>query len=138
MMKTTRVFCNFAVAIIILALGLSANGAVSPESDSSTPQQVFDGMNENFHAERAKGAHLRYQFQLSGPQGGDWWIEVNDGKCKIDKGKIDNPDVTFSASDKDWVALSNGKLKGWWAFLTGRLKIQGEQALARKLDEMFN
>jgi len=125
-------------ALILVAMCLQPGTAAAAEEHNSTPQQVFDGMNENFHAERAKGAHLRYQFQLSGPEGGDWWIEVNDGKCKMDKGKIDNPDVTFIASDKDWVALSNGKLKGWWAFLTGRLKIQGEQALARKLDELFN
>ncbi len=81
---------------------------------------------------------MRYQWQLSGANGGQWWIEVNDGKCKIDKGKIDNANVTFIASDKDWVALSNGKLKGWWAYLTGRLTIRGDQSLARKLDEMFN
>ena len=95
-------------------------------------------MRESFRPEKAKGVHARYQWQLTGPNGGDWWIEVNDGKCKIDKGKIDNPDVTFVASDKDWVALSNGKLKGWWAYLTGRLKIRGDQGLARKLDELFN
>ena len=137
-MKAHYVHCYFAAAFISSSLCLNAAAANSSEPDNSTPQQVFDGMRENFHAEKAKGVHLRYQFQLSGPQGGDWWIEVNDGKCKIDKGKIDNADVTFIASDKDWVALSNGKLKGWWAFLTGRLKIHGEQTLARKLDEMFN
>jgi putative sterol carrier protein len=125
-------------ALILAALCLQLRTATATEEDNSTPQQVFDGMRDNFHPDQAKGIHLRYQFQLSGPQGGDWWIEVNDGKCKVDKGKIDKADVTFIASDKDWVALSNGKLKGWWAFVTGRLKIHGEQALARKLDEMFN
>jgi len=33
--------------------------------------------------------------------------------------------------------MSNGKLKGTWAFVTGRLKVQGSQSLARKLDEIF-
>jgi putative sterol carrier protein len=124
--------------IIPFAVAVNAVEASSNEPDNSIPQQVFDGMRDNFHAEKAKAVHVRYQWHLSGPNGGDWYIELNDGKCKIEKGKIDNADVTFIASDKDWVALSNGKLKGWWAFLTGRLKIQGEQALARKLDEMFN
>ena len=138
MMKAKSAHCYCAMAIIVGALHSNAASAAANEPDNSKPQQVFDGMRDNFHPEKAKGVHLRYQFQLSGPEGGDWSIEVNDGKCKIDKGKIDNADVTFMASDKDWVALSNGKLKGWWAFLTGRLKIHGEQALARKLDEMFN
>ncbi|PYK17673.1 MAG: hypothetical protein DME55_09315 [Verrucomicrobia bacterium] len=53
------------------------------------------------------------------------------------KGKIDNPSVTFITSDADWVAMSNGKLKGTWAFMTGRLKVRGSQAVARKLNEIF-
>ena len=137
-MKAQRTYFYLAMLGFAGAFALNAAGASLNEPDNSTPQQVFDGMRENFHPEKAQGVHLHYQFNLSGSNGGEWFVDVSDGKCKIDKGKIDNPDVTFSASDKDWVALSNGKLKGWWAFLSGRLKIQGEQALARKLDEMFN
>ena len=81
--------------------------------------------------------HASYQWELSGPQGGEWWIDVNDGNYKMGKGKIDNPTVTFITSDKDWVAMSNGKLKGTWAYMTGRLKVRGPQSVARKLDEIF-
>jgi putative sterol carrier protein len=38
------------------------------------------------------------------------------------KGKISDPNVTFVARDKDWVAVSNKKLGGTWAYITGRLK----------------
>ena len=94
-------------------------------------------MKQSFHADKAKGVHAKYQWELSGPNGGDWWIEVQDGKCKMGRGKIANPDVTFIATDEDWVALSNGTLAGWWAHLSGRLQIKGSQAMARKLDQMF-
>jgi putative sterol carrier protein len=106
-------------------------------ADSSTPQQVFDGMRQSFQADKAKGVHARYQWELSGPNGGEWWIDVNDGTFKMGRGKIDNPSVTFITSDNDWVAMSNGKLKGTWAFMTGRLKVRGSQSIARKLDEIF-
>ncbi len=112
-----------------------AAGATDPQS--TTPAQVFHDMRGAFRPDRAKGVHLRYQFDLSGPQGGQWWIEVNDGKFKIGQGRIEQPDVVFLASDKDWVALSNGTLSGTWAMLTGRLKVHGNQWNARKLDEMF-
>jgi putative sterol carrier protein len=94
-------------------------------------------MKQSFQAEKAKGVHAKYQWNLSGPNGGDWWIEVNDGTYKMGRGKIDNPSVTFVTSDNDWVAMSNGKLKGTWAFMTGRLKVHGSQSIARKLDEIF-
>ena len=114
-----------------------ATKAASTDKPDTTPQDVFDGMRKSFRADNAKGVHARYQWQLSGTNGGQWWIEVNDGKSQMGKGKIDNPDVTFVTSDKDWVALSNGTLNGKWAYFTGRLKIRGPQNLARKLDQMF-
>jgi putative sterol carrier protein len=55
---------------------------------------------------------------------------VNGGKYKIGKGKISDPNVTFVARDKDWVAVSNGKLGGTWAYMTGWLKIRGDQGVA--------
>jgi len=134
MMKEIMRFC-LASAAIFLAVNLSVGNVAA--ADASTPQQVFDGMRESFKADKAKGVHARYQWELSGPQGGEWWIDVNDGTYKMGKGKIDNPTVTFITSDKDWVAMSNGKLKGTWAYMTGRLKVRGPQSVARKLDEIF-
>ena len=53
------------------------------------------------------------------------------------KGRISNPTVTFMAKDKDWVAICQDQLSGTWAYLTGRLKVRGDQRVARKLGEMF-
>src|SRR6266567_3264720 len=135
-MKANR-YLTLTIATIITAIGLGAASAASKESSSSTPQQVFDGMRQSFQAQKTKGVHARYQWELSGPNGGQWWIDVNDGTYKMGKGKIDNPNVTFVAKDKDWVAVSNGQIGGTWAYLTGRLKIRGDQGLARKLGEIF-
>src|SRR6266568_9076721 len=118
MMKEIMRFC-LASAAIFLAVNLSVGNVAA--ADASTPQQVFDGMRGSFKAQKAKGVHARYQWDLSGPQGGEWWIDVNDGTFKMGKGKIDNPNVTFVAKDKDWVAVSNGQIGGTWAYLTGRL-----------------
>ena len=125
------------IGSIVAAIGVGNLVAASSEPTNAAPQEVFDGMRQSFRAEKAKGVHLKYQWQLSGPEGGEWWIEVSDGKFQMGRGKINNPDVTFITSDKNWVALSNGTLGGKWAFFTGRLKIRGSQSAARKLDEIF-
>lgn len=127
------VFFVLATGVMACLAGPTATAAAV----DTMPQQVFDGMRESFRADKAQGVHARYQFDLSGPHGGEWWIEVQDGKFKMERGKIAKPDVTFIATDNDWVALSNGTLAGWWAHLSGRLQIKGSQALARKLDDMF-
>ena len=136
-MKAKNVVVCLTRLTVVGAVSLSAARAASNEPESSTPQQVFDGMRQSFQAQKAIGVHARYQWELSGPNGGEWWIDVNDGKFKMGKGKIDNPSVTFITSDNDWVAMSNGKLKGSWAYMTGRLKVHGSQSVARKLDEIF-
>jgi len=136
-MKSRNGYLPLAIAAILMVVSLGATSAASKEPSTSTPQQVFDGMRQSFQANKAKGVHARYQWELSGPNGGEWWIDVKDGTYQMGKGKIDNPSVTFITSDADWVAMSNGKLKGTWAFLTGRLKVRGSQAVARKLNEIF-
>jgi putative sterol carrier protein len=125
------------INLVALAIFLAGASASRGEGLDSTPQEVFDSMSQNFQANQAKGVHARYQWNLSGPQGGQWWIDVNDGKFKMGRGKIDNPNVTFVAKDKDWVAVSNGQLGGTWAYMTGRLQIRGDQKLARKLGQIF-
>ena len=125
------------VGVIAAAMSFSATTAAPAAHEDSTPQQIFDSMRGSFQAAKAKGVHARYQWDLSGPNGGQWWIDVEDGTYKMGKGTIPNPSVTFMAKDKDWVAISNDQLNGTWAYLTGRLKVRGDQGAARKLGEMF-
>ena len=127
-----RLFLLISVVAVTICVSAAADGHLD-----STPQEVFDSMRGSFRPAKAKGVHARYQWNLSGPHGGQWWIEVNDGTYKMGRGKLDHPNVIFVAKDKDWVAVSNGQLGGTWAYLTGRLKIRGDQAVARKLGEMF-
>jgi putative sterol carrier protein len=136
-MRPSNGYFSFAISAIVMAVCLGAASAASKEPSNSTPQQVFDGMRQSFRTNQAKGVHARYQWDLSGPNGGQWWIDVNDGAYKMGKGKIDHPNVTFLATDKDWVAVCNGQLGGTWAYLTGRLKVRGDQGVARKLGEIF-
>ena len=125
------------ICVITVAVCVGAAVAGGADHVESTPQDVFDAMRGSFQPAKAKGVRARYQWDLSGPNGGQWWIEVNDGTYKMGTGKIPNPNVTFTASDKDWVAICHDQLSGTWAYLTGRLKVRGDQAIARKLGEIF-
>jgi putative sterol carrier protein len=121
-----------AIWMLVCAGSCAASGR-----DNYIPQDVFDGMRHSFRADKSRGVHARYQWLLSGRYGGQWWIAVNDGTFRMGKGRIDHPNVTFVSSGRVWVAMSNGRLSGVWAVLTGRFKIHGDRRLARKLDEIF-
>src|SRR4029450_7434391 len=106
--------------IFVIAVALCASVAISlADRAESTPQDVFDGMRGGLQSAKAKGVHARYQWDLSGSNGGQWWIEVNDGTCKMGKGQIDHPNVTFGASDKDWVAIGTDELSAAGADFSG-------------------
>jgi len=122
--------------LVVLICVCAALAAYASQA-GSTPQDVFDAMRGSFQPAKAKGVHASYQWDLTGPNGGEWWIEVNDGTYKMGKGRIPHPSVTFMATDKDWVAICHDQLSGMWAYLTGRLKVRGDQGVARKLGEMF-
>lgn len=134
-LKRMRYFL-VSIGRLAAAICLSVATAAASQADS-TPQQVFDAMRSSFQPAKAKGVHVSYQWDLSGPNGGQWWIEVNDGTYKMGKGTIPDPSVTFIAKDKDWVAICHDQLSGTWAYMTGRLKVRGDQGVARKLGEMF-
>ncbi|MFL6585197.1 MAG: hypothetical protein ACJ8KU_11850, partial [Chthoniobacterales bacterium] len=74
----------------LLVLLLAASALAANERLSATPQEVFDSMRAEFHADKAAGVHARYQWDISGPQGGGWWVEVNDGKLRMGRGRIAN------------------------------------------------
>ena len=129
--------CRLIRCIVVVAALNCLAALTGVAAGHQTPQEIFDGMRESFQPAKAKGVHARYQWDLSGPNGGQWWIDVNDGTYKMGKGTIPNPTVTFIAKDKDWVAICNDQLSGTWAYVTGRLKVRGDQGVARKLGEMF-
>jgi len=122
---------------IALALVSPCQAQQTSRQQNSTPQQALDKRQDAFQGDKAKGVHASYQWELSGPNGGAWWLIVNDGTYKMGRGKIHNSNVTFLASDEDWVAMSNKTLNVSLAYLTGRLKIQGSHSLVKKLDEIF-
>src|ERR671934_215330 len=47
--------------------------------DNVTPDQVFEQMPTFFQADRAGNTNATILFDLSGEQGGQWWIKIADG-----------------------------------------------------------
>src|SRR5256886_16471222 len=101
-MKANNWYLTLPIATIITVICLGAASAASQAASTSTPQQVFDGMRQSFQAQKAKGVHARYPWELSGPNGGEWGIDVNAGTSRTGKGKSTNPRDTFTTTARDW------------------------------------
>jgi len=101
------------------------------------PAEVFASMPAGMKAEKAQGINATFQFELEGPNGGQWAVQIADGRCSVMEGVADQPTVTIKMSDKDFVALAVGQLQAVPAFLMGKIRVYGDYVLATKLPVLF-
>ncbi len=78
-----------------------------------------------------------YQFNISGPGGGAWSVDCTQPGGRIQPGAAASPRCTVAATDQDVLAIVNGRLNAQMAFMSGKLKIQGDMALALKLQQIL-
>jgi putative sterol carrier protein len=90
-----------------------------------------------FNAAAAAGKDVTFQFNISGPSGGDWFVVVKDGACNVSTGKVDSPTTTIGMADTDFVDLITGKLDGMKAFTAGKLKVTGDMMKSQLIGKLF-
>ena len=103
-----------------------------------TPQQIFDSMPQALVPEKAGSTKAMIQFDLSGDQGGKWWVKIHEGKAESGKGDPAEPaNLTLLADAHDWVKIMSGQMDATAAFMQGKLKIKGDMGLAIKMQSLF-
>ena len=100
-------------------------------------KSLFPAMVERFLPEKAAGIEASVLFDLSGDNGGRYWLALSGGVISSGEGDIADPAMTMRASADDWHAVATGEMNAMHAFMTGKLKIQGDMSLAMKLQTMF-
>ncbi len=78
-----------------------------------------------------------YQFNISGPAGGQWSVDCTSQAAVISAGTAPAPKCTVTCADPDVLNIVNGKLNAQMAFMSGKLKIQGDMGLALKLQQIL-
>ena len=100
--------------------------------------KIFPDMVAHFVPQKAQGVEARIQFDLSGDNGGSYWMSIKDGAATTGEGKIERPQMVIRATADDYAAMTNGDLNPMQAFMSGRVKIQGDMGMAMRFMNMFN
>ena len=58
---------------------------------------VFPTMVQRFDPKKAEGLNAVIQFDLSGENGGSWWVRVADGRCAVGTGSVASHNLTLVA-----------------------------------------
>lgn len=84
--------------------------------------------------ENTDGVECILQLQLSAP----YVIQINDSTCDIQQGENADADVVLTTSDEVFIELITGKIAGAMAFMSGKLKIDGDIMLAKEISDYFD
>lgn len=109
-----------------------------PKPHFGAVEETFRIVKDSLSDEVVKATQAVYQFELSGEDGGTWFLDLKSKGGKVGHGEpSDRADVVMSMTTDDFVKMFSGKLKPTMAFMSGKLKIKGNMALAIKLEKLM-
>jgi putative sterol carrier protein len=97
----------------------------------------FQSLPGSLDEEAAEDLEATYQFDLSGPQGGQYVVTIQNGGCTVSEGAHADPHVTLTMAAEDCMKVLNGQLSGPAVMMSGRLRISGDVGLALQLKSLF-
>ena len=92
------------------------------------------------NTDAATAPNAVYQFNITGDGGGDYYLDLTKGKTGdfVGQGTHDSPGATITVSAEDWLGMINGTLNPMQAFMSGKIKIDGDMTLAMSLQQVMN
>lgn len=98
--------------------------------------KVIEKLPSRFVAANAEGVSATFQFMLEDEQ--DFYISIADGQCNIDQGEHPDPNLTLIMNAETMVEVITGQQDGMSAFMSGKLRAEGNVILATQLGKLFS
>jgi putative sterol carrier protein len=98
------------------------------------PREFFDTLETRIDAAQTAGMNTSYLFEIEGA--GTWKVDVADGKVSVTEGAAD-ADVTIRSSAETFTAIASGEQNPTTAYMSGKLKVEGDMGAALKLQKLF-
>jgi len=101
--------------------------------------RTFKMMPSFYWAERGRGLRASVLFTLTGKGGGQWTVEIDDGRCSSHAGPPERADVEIRASPALYIDMQTGDMNPIWSFLSGSFRVRPltKLGLANRLEKLF-
>ena len=97
-------------------------------------KEFFETLEARVDPSRVVGISNSYLFDIAGE--GAWLVDVRDGKVTVTKGE-QPADVTIRTSPETFTKIADGKQNPATAYMTGKIKLEGDLGAAMKLQKFF-
>jgi putative sterol carrier protein len=101
---------------------------------AGSAREFFDGVEARIDPEKTRGETVSYRFDIEGA--GCWHVEVVDGRA-AGRESGDGAACIIRMKEETLLKLVNGQTKPTTAFMTGKIKVDGDMGLALKLQQLF-
>lgn len=117
-----------------------ASGEAKQQSDGkqsgNSTEKIFNGIKSILNEDLRKELNAVLAFVVSGQ---NWLIDANVSRpMKVEKAEANNADVTLITDDETFAKIAKGEVKATNAFMSGKLKVKGNIAIAMKLEKLFS
>jgi len=85
-------------------------------------------------SDRTRGLTATYRFDVEGA--GSWRVEVDDGAVSVSESDAD-ADCVIAVSEDTLLGIVSGRQSPTGALLMGRIRLEGDAALAMRLRDLF-
>ncbi|HYZ20474.1 MAG TPA: SCP2 sterol-binding domain-containing protein [Gaiellaceae bacterium] len=101
---------------------------------AQSAKEFFDTLESRVDPAKTAGMNNSYVFEIEGA--GTWKVEVRDGEVDVTEGGGD-ADATIRASEETFGAIASREENPTTAYMTGKIKIDGDMGAALKLQKLF-
>lgn len=101
----------------------------------SDTSDILEKMQSRFNPDAAAGLDLVYQFNITDADA--YHLVIKDGACDLRPGEADVSDVTLITDKATMKEIISGETSGMQAFMSGRLRTEGDMMQALKLGDLF-
>jgi len=103
----------------------------------TTVREVFLELPKQFDSFVWGPEDASLQFNITGDGGGEWTANIKGGTLSVIEGSTSAASMTMTCAAQDMLAIVNGELSAVSAFMQGRVRIEGNMALAMKIQNLL-
>ena len=99
-------------------------------------RDFFEGLETRVDPADLAGIEQSYRFEIEGE--GSWNVRVGSGTVVVTEGGADGADATIRTSAEVFERLVSGEQNPATAYMTGKVKVDGDLGAVMKLQRLFS